>query len=128
MLLGVLKAISIVIILTIAYILYKKYVALRRSKQKKFSSANPQKPDLEIIEHKAININYFNYIIGIIKNNSSKTYEYVEVKIGIYSDHELMGTTMASANGLKPGEKWSFQAPVLEQGEYKYKFISVSGN
>lgn len=124
---GVLKAVIIFILFIVAFILYKKHIISRTSKQERLFSGNSKKTDLEIVEHKAININYFNYITGIVKNNSNKTYEYVEVKIGIYNGHVLMGTTMASTQGMKAGDIWSFQAPVLEQGEYKYKFISISG-
>ena len=90
-------------------------------------SQSSAKTDLELIEHRAININFFNYVTGTIRNNTQNTFENVQVQIAIYSNDVLMGTTTASAKNLKPGGKWNFEAPVLEQGAYRYKFVSITG-
>ena len=113
------------VLVVIAGIAYK---TLRKSSENTaYVSHGSSKPDLEIIEHKAININYFNYVTGTIRNNTKKTYENVQVQIEIYCNAVLMGTTIASAKNLKPGGKWEFEAPVLEQGAYQYKFKRVMG-
>lgn len=90
-------------------------------------SQSLEKPDLELIEHRTVNINFFHYVTGTIRNNTKKTYDYVQVQVAIYNNEILMGTSMASAKNLKPGDKWDFQVPVLEQGAYQYKFTNITG-
>ena len=97
--------------------------------QKKSTGAlQPPKADLELIYHQPLNINFFKYVAGTIRNNTNRTYEHVQVQISVYANKgELMGTTSASTANLKPGAEWEFQAPILEQGEFSYKFTSISG-
>lgn len=111
----------------IAFMAFKNSSISGISNNKGAVSQSQEKADLELVEHKTMNINYFNYVTGTIKNNTKKTFEYVQVQIDIYNNDMLTGTTMASTNNLKPGEKWNFSAPVLEQGVYKYKFASITG-
>ena len=97
--------------------------------QKKATDAlHPPKADLELIYHQPLNINFFKYVAGTIRNNTNKTYEHVQVQISVFANQgELMGNTSASTVNLKPGECWEFQAPILEQGEFSYKFTSITG-
>ena len=75
-----------------------------------------------------MNINFFKYIQGTIRNNSNTTYKQVQVKVNIFANKtELMGSSSAIAVNLGPGEKWEFQIPVLEQGEFSYQFVSITG-
>lgn len=83
--------------------------------------------ELELIEHEVINLNFFNYVKGTIRNNTDKPFKLVQVQLDIYSHETLMGTTTASTNRLQPGSQWTFQVPVLEQGAFQYKFAKISG-
>ena len=113
------------VLVVVAGIAYK---ALRKSSHNTAPvSQGAAKTDLELIAHRAVNINFFNYVTGTIRNNTQNTFENVQVQIAVYSNDTFMGTTTASAKNLKPGGKWDFEAPVLEQGEYKYKFVSITG-
>ena len=96
--------------------------------KKTTAPVHPPKADLELVYHQPLNINFFKYVAGTIRNNTNRTYEYVQVKIDVYANKgELMGTTSASTVNLKPGAEWEFQAPILEQGEFSYKFTSITG-
>ena len=90
---------------------------------------NPVHPDLELLEHQPININFFKYIRGTIRNNTNTGFNQVQVTVNIFSNKtDLMGSSSASVMNLGPGEKWEFQIPVLEQGEFSYQFVSITGN
>ena len=90
---------------------------------------NPVHTDLELLEHQPININFFKYIQGTIRNNTNTGFNQVQVTVNIFSNKtDLMGSSSASVMNLGPGEKWEFQIPVLEQGEFSYQFVSITGN
>ena len=92
-------------------------------------STNTPPPDLELLEHQPININFFKYIQGTIRNNTNTGFNQVQVTVNIFSNKtDLMGSSSASVMNLGPGEKWEFQIPVLEQGEFSYQFVSIIGN
>ena len=96
--------------------------------KKTTAPVHPPKADLELVYHQPLNINFFKYVAGTIRNNTNRTYEYVQVQINVYANKgELMGATSASTVNLKPGAEWEFQAPILEQGEFSYKFTSITG-
>ena len=98
------------------------------AQRKATGALQPPKADLELIYHQPLNINFFKYVAGTIRNNTNKTYEQVRVQINVYANKgELMGNTSASTVNLKPGECWEFQAPILEQGEFSYKFTGITG-
>jgi hypothetical protein len=98
------------------------------SQIKSAGALQPPKADLELLYHQPLNINFFKYVAGTIRNNTNRTYEHVQVQISVFANKgELMGNTSASTINLKPGECWEFQAPILEQGEFSYKFTSITG-
>ncbi len=124
---GILEAGILLIIAGIAYWGIKSFLISQSSNNAGSDLSNAAKADLELLEHKTRNINYFHYVTGTIRNNTNKTYEHVEVQVNIYNKEVLMGTTAARGTNLKPGETWSFEAPVLEQGAYQYKFTNITG-
>ena len=90
---------------------------------------NSASPDLELLEHQPININFFKFIQGTIRNNTNTNFNQVQVTVNIFANKtDLMGSSSACVTNLGPGEKWEFQIPVLEQGEFSYQFDSITGN
>lgn len=87
----------------------------------------PEKDDLEILEYKDTNDGYVRYVTGKVKNNTNKKYSYVHVSINLYKDENLLGSTMANANNLGPGEIWEFSAPILYDNCNNYKIADVIG-
>ena len=82
-----------------------------------------------MLEHKSTSDEYGRrYVIGSIKNNTSKRYSYVRVEINLY-DGALaqVGSTVDNTNNLEPGGIWKFKATILEDSVRKYKIINVSG-
>ncbi len=116
------------VILVIAALVVAK--RLQSNANKKIVDARKTSlPDLELLEHQPININFFKYIQGTIRNNTNTCFNRVEVKADIFANKtELMGSSSACTLNLGPGEKWEFQIPVLEQGEFSYQFVSITGS
>lgn len=55
---------------------------------------------------------YFaHYISGIVKNNTTKKYSYVQITFNLYDkDGNKVGTALANENDLGAGETWKFEA------------------
>lgn len=84
--------------------------------------------DLEVLNVKGINEDYVSYASGTIRNNTDRTYDYVQVEINIYDLHgNQTGSTMANCNNLEPHRKWKFKAVVLERGRYTFEVKNVTG-
>lgn len=83
-------------------------------------------PDLEVVEHSVQKETYSTNIVGVVKNNTSKQYTYVQVEINLYDDSGAqVGSTLANANNLEPNGTWKFKAITLEEfGNYKIKDVS----
>ena len=43
-----------------------------------------KKENLEVLEHSVVHDGYLSYIVGKVKNNTNKTYSYVQVSINLY--------------------------------------------
>jgi|LFRM01.1.fsa_nt_gb uncharacterized membrane protein len=91
-------------------------------------SVEQKKSALEVLEHSVKNDAYTRYIVGTVKNNSSREYSYVQVEINLYDDEgNQVGSTMDNTNNLEPGGTWKFKAIVLEDSATEYKIKDVSG-
>jgi hypothetical protein len=88
----------------------------------------PPKPDLELIDYSSESGEYTWDVAGTVKNNTDKTYSYVQVEINLYdSDNAQVGSTFANMNNLEPGGVWKFKAPVFEERAKRYKIMGVTG-
>lgn len=91
-------------------------------------SSQAKVPDLEVVEHSPVSEEYARYIVGTVKNNTNKKYEYVQVSINLYDKTGAqVGSTMANVNNLEPHGTWKFKAIVLEDNTAKYKIDKVTG-
>lgn len=83
------------------------------------------KPELELIDHGSEN----GYIIGKIKNNTGKTYSYVQVEINLYDGNgNQVDSTISNVLNLEPYKTWSFSAVVLDQSKVKkYQVVNIEG-
>lgn len=87
-----------------------------------------KKPDLELLEAKAISDGYATYIVGKVRNNTSRKYSYVQVEINLYDgDGNLLGSTVDNVNNLEPGAVWRFKAPVFYDQAKKFKIMNITG-
>lgn len=93
------------------------------------SAQMEQKPDLELIEHKACKMDYgSNGVCGTVVNNSSKKYNYAQVEISLYDKSgSIIGSTMSNISNLEPGQQWKFKAVVMENNVDHYEIKEVTG-
>ncbi len=85
-------------------------------------------PDLEVVEHRTERDEYMGYIVGTIRNNTAKRYNYVGVTISLYdASGAQIGSTLDNVSGLDPHGSWKFKAMVAEEGVARYKIAEVTG-
>lgn len=88
----------------------------------------PKPPDLEVLDHSSVTEQYARYVVGTVRNNTTKTYSYVQVSINLYDKSGAqVGSTLANVNGLEPGGLWKFKAIILEDSTEAYKIKDVTG-
>lgn len=90
----------------------------------------PPLPDLEVLSYDHEPERYGGgYIVGRVRNNTSRSYGYVQVQINILdsSGNTVVGSTLDNMNNLGPGEIWRFRAPVLTEGRFRYRIEDVTG-
>ena len=98
-------------------------------------SENTESEDANLIDGKfelingelnAVNENYSSYIIGSLKNTTSKTYSYAQVTFNLYdADGAQIGTALDNINNWEPDGLWKFKAMILKQDVASYKLVKV---
>lgn len=67
------------------------------------------------------------YISGVVKNNTSKKYSYVQITFALFDkDGNKVGTALANVNSLDAGETWKFEALALKDFS-TYKLDEITG-
>lgn len=86
------------------------------------------KPKLELLSSTNEYADYVNYIVGTVRNNTSRQYSYVQVEINLYDKSGTqIGSTLANANNLEPNATWKFKAVVIEDNVASYKIKDITG-
>lgn len=70
------------------------------------------------------------YIEGYVKNDSSKSYEYVSVEFTAYNKNgDIVDTCLDNNSGLEPNGRWKFKAMCLEDTDNiaSFKLKELSG-
>lgn len=91
------------------------------------SGGDSTKQGLEVVETSSEFDEYgVLYITGTVKNDSSKTYSYVQVTFNLYDDSgSQVGSTMTNTNNLEGGGTWKFRAGVLEDDAATFKLMGI---
>lgn len=102
--------------------------ASQSQKQAAAATAEPSKPDLEVLETHSVSEGFARYVAGTVKNNSGRKYGYAQVEINLYDkDGNQVGSTLANVNNLEPGATWKFKAIILEDSATSFKVKGVTG-
>ncbi|UZX16529.1 FxLYD domain-containing protein [Thermus sp. PS18] len=91
--------------------------------------APEKRPALELLEASS-NVDQYGarYVVGKIRNNTKRTYSYVQVEINLYDKNgNQVGSTLANVNNLEPGAVWSFKAPIFEEEATQFKVADITG-
>lgn len=55
------------------------------------------------------------FVVGTVTNQTAKRWSYVQIAINIVdADGSVLGSTLANANNIGPGQKWKFRALATE--------------
>lgn len=84
--------------------------------------------ELVVVDSRPVSESYARYVVGTVKNNSSRSYGYVQVEINLYdSGGNQVGSTLDNTNNLEAGGTWKFKALILDDRATSYKVIKVTG-
>ncbi len=84
-------------------------------------------PNLEILEVSSEVDQYTRYVVGKLRNNTDRTFNYVQVEISLYDDEgNVVGTTFDNVTNLEPGQVWKFKAIILEDSAKRFKVSDIS--
>lgn len=69
------------------------------------------------------------YIEGEIKNNTDKSYSYVQVTFNLYDDNGAqLGTAVDNINNLEPNATWKYKAlGLVTEKVSSYKLVEITG-
>lgn len=89
---------------------------------------SPAKPDLEVLRYTTDNDGNWQYVVGIVRNNTDHAYDYAQVSINVYNHNGVqVGSVMDNINNLEPHGLWNFKAIVTEKDAASFKITKVSG-
>ena len=55
-------------------------------------------------------------ITGVVKNNTNKTYDYLQISFTLYDANDnVVDTAFTNINNVKPGQTWKFEAMYFEE-------------
>ena len=71
---------------------------------------------------------FTNRITGIVKNNTDKDYEYVQISFTLYDvDGNVVDTAFTNVNNLKAGSTWKFEAMLFEENVASWELDEITG-
>ena len=91
------------------------------------NSTTSKAADLELLDNDWEHDGYLRYAVGHIRNNTNKTYRYVQISINLYENETQVGSTLANVNNLEPGATWEFKALVTADNATSYKITEITG-
>jgi hypothetical protein len=55
-------------------------------------------------------------ITGVVKNNTNKTYDYLQISFTLYDANDnVVDTAFTNINNVKPGQTWKFEAMYFDE-------------
>ena len=67
-------------------------------------------------------------IVGVVKNNTNKTYEYLQISFTLYDANDnVVDTAFTNINNVKPGQTWKFEAMYFEESAVRWELDEITG-
>lgn len=96
--------------------------------QKEYEQQQAKIENLELLQTYTCGNAFGESICGAIRNNSNKTYSYVEISIKLYDySGNIIETIFANVTDLEPNETWKFKAVSFEDNVASYKVTDITG-
>ena len=68
------------------------------------------------------------YIVGVVKNNTNKTYDYLQISFTLYDANDnVVDTAFTNINNIKPGQTWKFEAMYFEESAVRWELDEITG-
>ena len=69
-----------------------------------------------------------NDIVGVVKNNTDKEYDYLQISFTLYdAQGNVIDTAFANVNNIKPGGTWKFEAMFFEENVASWELDEITG-
>jgi hypothetical protein len=67
-------------------------------------------------------------ITGVVKNNTNKTYDYLQISFTLYDENDnVVDTAFTNINNVKPGQTWKFEAMYFEESAVRWELDEITG-
>lgn len=67
-------------------------------------------------------------IVGVVKNNTNKTYDYLQISFTLYDANDnVVDTAFTNINNVKPGQTWKFEAMYFEESAVRWELDEITG-
>jgi len=74
------------------------------------------------------NDGYWDHIVGVVKNNTGKDMDYMQISFTLYDANDnVVGTAFANANNVKNGGTWKFDAMITNDGVARFELDEITG-
>lgn len=74
------------------------------------------------------NDGYWDHIVGVVKNNTGKDMDYIQISFTLYDANDnVVGTAFANANNIKNGGTWKFDAMITDDGVARFELDEITG-
>ena len=71
---------------------------------------------------------FSNNIVGVVRNNTDKTYDYLQISFTIYDEHgNVIDSAFANVNNVKPGSTWRFEAMFFNNNAASWELDEITG-
>lgn len=99
--------------------------------QNAFESLVPEEVDytpylVELDKPKIEKDTFYDYVVGSFVNNSTVTFDYVQIHIAIYDkEGNQIDTVWETISDLLPGNVWKYKAGLLTQDAYRAEITEI---
>lgn len=71
---------------------------------------------------------FANYIVGVVKNNTNKDYDYLQITFTLYdANGNVLDSAFANVNNVKAGGTWRFEAMYFEENAAYWELDEITG-
>lgn len=71
---------------------------------------------------------FASYIVGVVKNNTNKDYDYLQISFTLYDENgNVIDSAFANVNNIKAGGTWKFEAMYFEENAAYWELDEITG-
>ena len=71
---------------------------------------------------------FANYIVGVVKNNNNKDYDYLQISFTLYdANNNVVDTAFTNINNVRQGQTWRFEAMFFNENAVRWELDEITG-